>query len=88
MIVFFCLDLLFENYNDNSLISNIFHILIEIINQYQYQTAHNLLLAHTIICFYFNQLSSEQRQLYAYFIIRVIYDSFHPIRFPKSLLMN
>jgi len=65
------LDLLFDNFNDQSLIVPIFGILIDIINQYQQQTAHNLILAHTLLCFYFNQLSANQRQIYSYFLIRV-----------------
>ncbi len=69
----YILDLLFNNYHENSLIIDFFQILIDIINQNQYQTAHNLLLAHTLLCFYFNQLTPNQRQVYSYFIIRVCF---------------
>jgi len=65
------LDLLFANFHDISLISHFFQILINIINQYRYQTAHNLILSHTILCFYFNRLSTTQRQIFSYFILRV-----------------
>ncbi|CAF4333861.1 unnamed protein product, partial [Rotaria sp. Silwood2] len=70
IILEFLMHLLFENYNDTVLTSNFFQILIGIINQYQWQTAHNLILSHTILCFYFNQLSMNQRQCFSYFILR------------------
>ncbi|CAF4892782.1 unnamed protein product, partial [Rotaria sp. Silwood1] len=66
----FLMHLLFENYYDTVLTSNLFQILIDIIKEYQCQTAHNLILSHTILCFYFNQLSMNQRQCFSYFILR------------------
>lgn len=65
------IDFLFGNFDDHSRTTDIFQILLNIIQQCQYQTAHNLLLAHTLVCFYFNQLTDDQRQEYAYFLIRV-----------------
>ena len=65
---------MFENYNNKMLTSSFFQILIKIINRYQYQTAHNLILSHTILCFYFNQLSADERELFCYFILRVKFD--------------
>ncbi|CAF1507256.1 unnamed protein product [Adineta steineri] len=70
IILEFLMYLLFENFHDTSLISHVFQILIDIINQYQYQTSHNLILSHTLLCFYFNQLSTNERQLFSYFILR------------------
>ncbi|CAF1089887.1 unnamed protein product [Rotaria sordida] len=75
IILEFLMYLLFENYNETVLICYFFQILIDIINQYQCQTAHNLILSHTILCFYFNQLSMNQRQYFSYFILRSLQET-------------
>ena len=64
-------DLLFERIHGISCKCHVFQILLDIIHQYQHQTAHNLLFSHTLLCFYFNDLSIADRQLFAYFILRV-----------------
>ena len=69
------LDLLFDNASDDSMTPSIFRILVHIIHQSQHQTAHNLLLAHTLLCFYFQRLSASDRQLYAYCLLRVRWDA-------------
>ncbi|CAF0735593.1 unnamed protein product [Rotaria sp. Silwood1] len=75
VILEFLMHLLFENYYDTVLTSNLFQILIDIIKEYQCQTAHNLILSHTILCFYFNQLSMNQRQCFSYFILRSLQET-------------
>ncbi|CAM4896178.1 unnamed protein product [Rotaria socialis] len=71
----FLMQLLFENYCDTSLTIYCFQILIDIINHYQYQTAHNLILSHTLLCFYFNQLPMNERKLFSYYILRSLYET-------------
>ena len=65
------LDLLFDNASDDSMTPHLFRILIHTTHQSQHQTANNLLLAHTLLCFYFQRLSATDRQLYAYCLLRV-----------------
>ncbi|CAF0748109.1 unnamed protein product [Adineta ricciae] len=69
-ILEFLMHLLFEKFHDISLTRYLFQILIDIINQHLSQTAHNLILAHTLLCFYFKQLLNPERHLFAYFILR------------------
>ncbi|UJR33733.1 hypothetical protein I4U23_021160 [Adineta vaga] len=71
IILEFLMHLLFRKFHhSSSLTGYIFQILIDIISQYSYQTAHNLILSHTLLCFYFQQLESSKQCLFAYFILR------------------
>jgi len=87
-ILEFLMQLLFNNNLDQSLISEIFRILLYIIGQSQNETAHNLLLAHTIVCFYFHQLSTNDRQLFSYLILRSIQPNSTILRDSESSLVD
>lgn len=81
-LVWILLDLLFDNASDDSMTPHLFRILIHMTHQSQHQTANNLLLAHTLLCFYFQRLSAPDRQLYAYCLLRVRWrpgEKQHPI---------
>lgn len=87
-ILEFLMQLLFNNNLDQSLISEIFRILLYIIGQSQNETAHNLLLAHTIVCFYFHQLSTNDRQLFSYLILRSIQPNSTILRDSETSLVD